>query len=107
MSVGAPAAHTLVFPRLGMMLVSTLALTLLVAALGILQQIEPRRRRVGRRWVGNARARHVVRGHLRVVWSAEVNPRIVTPLRRGVGGTHGRVPPRSAAGSTLSLKRQP
>jgi hypothetical protein len=99
--------RALAYPQLGTMLVSTLLLTLLAAAFGILQQVEPRRRRVGRSWAGNAHARHVVRRHLRVVWSAEVTPRFVTPLRRGVGGTHGRVPPRSAAGSTLPLKRRP
>lgn len=95
MSVGAPAAHAILYPRLETMLVSTLAIALLAAALGILQQVEPRR----------ARSRYGGRSHLRVVWSAEVTPRIVTPLRRGVGGTHGRVPPRSAAGSTLPFKR--
>ena len=92
MSVGAPAVHTLVFPRLGMMLVSTLALTLLAAALGILQQIEPRRR-LGRRWSArSAGVEDTCSG-----WSAEVN----RLLPRSEESAHsGRAAGVSAAGST-------
>jgi hypothetical protein len=91
----APAAYVFVFAQLQSAIAWTLALALIAAALGVLQQAERRR---------FLALRGFVRRHLQAVWCAEVTPRISTPLRRGVGGTPSRVPPRPAAGSTLSLR---
>lgn len=90
---GAPAAHVFVYPQLQSVIAWMLALTLITAGLGVLQQAERRHT-----------LRILIRRRLQAVWCAEVTPRIVTPLRRGVGGIHSRVPPRPAAGSTLPFR---
>jgi hypothetical protein len=90
-----PAAHVFAYPQLQSVILWTFALALVAAGLGVLQQAARHRL---------AALRSRVRRHLQAVWCAEVTPRIVTPLRRGVGGTHSRVPPRPAAGSTLSIR---
>lgn len=90
-----PAAYVFVYPQLQSLILWTFAVTLIAAGLGVLQQAER----------GPMVALRVfARRHLQAVWCAEATPRIVTPLRRGVGGIQSRVPPRHAAGSTLPLR---
>jgi len=45
-----------------------------------------------------------VRKRLSAVCNDDLNPRVVIPLRSRAGGTNGRVPPRSAAGSPFVLR---
>ena len=90
--VGAPVEHVLAYPDLNIAIAATLALSMLAAALGVLLLMEQQR------------IQSFVRRRLQAVRNSEAIPRVITPLRRGVGGISGRVPPRSAAGSTLPLR---
>jgi hypothetical protein len=93
----------LVHPHLQAMIAWGLVATLVAAALGIVQQLDRRRTLAIRSRPGSALARAVVRWRLPAVWSSD--PPVVHPPRRGAGGISGRVPPRSAAGSTPLLLR--
>lgn len=92
------ADGTLVFPQLQAVIVWGLLATLVATALGIVQQLELRRTLAIRSRPGTALARGIVRWRLPAVWSSD--PPVIHPSRRGAGGISGRVPPRSAAGST-------
>jgi hypothetical protein len=92
------AGGIIVYSQLQAVIVWGLVATLVATALGIVQQIERRRALAIRSRPGTARARGVVRWRLPAVWSSD--PPVVHPPRRGAGGISGRVPPRSAAGST-------
>jgi hypothetical protein len=85
-ALGNPFEHVLVYSDLRIALASTLALV--AAAFVVLLRVEA------------AKVYHIIRQRLQAVWNPEPT-RVVTPLRRGVGGSTGRVPPRSAAGSTF------
>jgi len=89
---GAPVEHVLAYPELNFAIAAALALSVLAAAFAVL-------------WLTQReRIQSFVRRRLQAVRNSQVTPRVATPLRRGVGGVSGRVPPRSAAGSTLSLR---
>src|SRR5262245_23756089 len=90
---GGPPQHLLAYPELQTMIISALALSLIIALLALL---------AGSRSIATG---PIARRHLRVVWNNEAAPRTVAPLRSGVGGITGRVPPRSAAGSPSSGRR--
>lgn len=93
--VGAPVERALAYPELNLAIATALAVSMLAAALGVLWLTE------------RQRIQSFVRRRLQAVRNSEATPRVVTPLRRGVGGISGRVPPRSAAGSTLPLRLAP
>ncbi len=54
---------------------------------------------IGARPVARAAARTDFRQRLTAAWNRDPSPRVVTSPHGRAGGTHGRVPPRSAAGS--------
>ncbi len=79
-------------------------LALVASVLGIVQQVEVRRPPARRAQSGAGGVRDLVRRRLPAVWCPPSDREVVHPLRRGVGGITGRVPPRPAAGSTLPLR---
>ena len=89
-AAGLPAAQTLAYPGFGPVLALgavVLLIGLLAALAGDLElaQRAPTRARIRRR--------------LPAVWN-RADPRVIHLPRSGAGGTHGRVPPRPATGST-------
>jgi hypothetical protein len=89
----------LVYPQMQAAIAWSLLAGLIVTALGIVQQ-RPRYRTIAGRWRFElARAKRLIRRRLPAVWSSD--PPVIHPPRRGAGGVSGRVPPRSAVGSTL------
>jgi hypothetical protein len=88
-----PSERIFVFPQLQAAIAWGLLAALIASAIGIAQQLEPRN------VSGARRARGFLRRRLPAVWSSD--PPVIPPPRRGVGGINVRVPPRSAAGSTL------
>jgi hypothetical protein len=85
-ALGNPVELVLTYPDLQIAIVSTLAVLAAGFALALRREVPA--------------TSHAIRQRLQAVWNPGEPPRVVTPLRRGVGGTTGRVPPRSAAGST-------
>ena len=95
-----PVAHGVALAHVGWILL----LALIASALGIVQQVETRWSLVCRAAPGIEGAHGLVRRRLPAVWCPPSDREVAHPLRRGVGGVTGRVPPRPAAGSTLPLR---
>lgn len=93
--LGAPLEHVLAYPDLQNVLLSMFALAIAAALPAIVLRVE---------WRSVDR---IVRPRLQAVWNPEASPRVISPLRRGVGGITSRVPPRPAAGSTLTIRIAP
>ena len=89
---GLPHGAQIAYPSLGSTGIWMAGAALVAALVGVSTEIVARRRaRAARR--------------LPAGWTYIPARRAVHPPRRGAGGTIGRVPPRSAAGSTLRVVR--
>src|SRR5262249_40412517 len=103
-SFAIPAGYGLALAHFGCAAGWISILALVASALGIVQQIEVRRSPARRAQPGAGGVRDLVRRRLPAVWCPPSDREVAHPLRRGVGGITGRVPPRPAAGSTLPLR---